>query len=193
MQRVKLKNRVKPAGGSLPKSRKKVGKAGKVLTEKKDSATGQYVKGNKSGGRKPGVPNQVTTFLKDAFLKAAQLAGDDIAIEKEVDMNDPGHRGVVGYLRHYAHVEPKTFIGGLVKIMPHQIMMESKKPIRIIHMPAEHLVGIPLDKIRVVEEVFDHVAKRMGGDAPKMIEGTTNKEDDGSEYKKIIGDDDDDV
>ncbi len=48
------------------------------------NATG-FTKGrSKSGGRKAGTPNKVTSALKEAILEAAEVAG--------------GNEGLVGYL-----------------------------------------------------------------------------------------------
>lgn len=64
-------------------------------------------KGRKTGGRTKGTPNKTTALLKDATLKAAELAG--------------GEDGLVGYLKEQALNNPGPFMGLLGKILPLQV------------------------------------------------------------------------
>lgn len=64
-------------------------------------------------GRKKGTPNKTTTFLRDAILKATDLAGQEISGKEG--------SGAVEYLRHLAINHPPAFAGLLGKILPTQI------------------------------------------------------------------------
>ena len=65
-------------------------------------------------GRTAGTPNKTTGLLKDAILKAASLAGNDLTNAK-----DDG--GLVAYLRFQAKLNPTSFIPLLGKVLPMQI------------------------------------------------------------------------
>lgn len=62
-------------------------------------------------GRKKGVPNKTTQFLKDAILLAAEDVGED----------GKGRGGLTGYCRFLAKEEPKAFAGLMGKVLPTQI------------------------------------------------------------------------
>ena len=68
-------------------------------------------KGQRPGGRKKGVPNKLTTILKDAILLAAEQVGED----------GRGKDGLVGYLRKIARTQPKTYAALLGRLLPYQI------------------------------------------------------------------------
>lgn len=61
-------------------------------------------------GRPKGVPNKLTALLKDAILKAAELAGED----------GKGKNGMVGYLTAQASANPGPFMTLLGKVLPIQ-------------------------------------------------------------------------
>ena len=61
----------------------------------------------KTGGRQPGTPNKTTALLKDAILKAAELAG--------------GEGGLVQYLTDQATANPAAFMTLLGKVLPMQV------------------------------------------------------------------------
>ena len=65
------------------------------------------MKGKKTGGRRKGSPNKTTALLKDAVLRAAELAGGDDGIE--------------GYLKIQARINPGPFMALLGKVLPMQI------------------------------------------------------------------------
>ena len=58
-------------------------------------------------GRPKGSQNKTTTLLKDAILKAAELAG--------------GREGLVGYLQKQAEENPGPFMALLGKVLPMQV------------------------------------------------------------------------
>jgi hypothetical protein len=58
----------------------------------------------KGAGRPPGVPNKITTALKEAILQAAENAGGD--------------EGIVGYLSRLAIENSSAFAGLLGKVLP---------------------------------------------------------------------------
>jgi hypothetical protein len=68
-------------------------------------------------GRKKGTPNKTTALLKDAILKAAELAGDS--------------EGLVGYLKIQASANPGPFMALLGKVLPMQVTGEDGGPVTI--------------------------------------------------------------
>lgn len=60
-------------------------------------------------GRKKGTPNKTTALLKDAILKAAQVAGGG---DKD---------GLVNYLTNQARENPTPFMSLLGKVLPMQV------------------------------------------------------------------------
>jgi hypothetical protein len=58
----------------------------------------------KTGGRRKGTPNKLTTDLKEAILGAAEAAG--------------GPEGMMGYLKNLAVVNSSAFAALLGKILP---------------------------------------------------------------------------
>lgn len=72
-------------------------------------------------GRKEGVPNKITTTLKEAILTAAEKCGRD----------GKGKDGLVGYLQMLAVDEPKAFAGLLGRVIPLQVTGEDGGDINI--------------------------------------------------------------
>lgn len=62
-------------------------------------------------GRAKGTPNKTTALLKDAILKAAEAAGNDI-----------DGSGLEGYLKAQAITNPGPFMALLGKVLPLQIL-----------------------------------------------------------------------
>ena len=58
----------------------------------------------KTGGRKKGTPNKISSALKEAILEAAEQAG--------------GEDGIVGYLVVQALANPAAFMSLLGKVLP---------------------------------------------------------------------------
>ena len=79
-------------------------------------------KGEHKGGRKKGTPNKTTRLLKDAILKAAEIAGNNLDKKGK-------ESGLVKYLAIQANRNPKTFIPLLGKVLPLQIKSEGEGPI----------------------------------------------------------------
>ncbi len=67
--------------------------------------------GERRGGRQKGTPNKTTALLKDAILKAAELAGNRV-----------GEDGMVSYLTHQAEENPGPFMSLLGKVLPMQVV-----------------------------------------------------------------------
>jgi hypothetical protein len=77
-------------------------------------------KGERRGGSAPGVPNKMTTTLKDAILKAAELVGAD----------GKGKDGLVGNLKDLAGNRKELFVPLLARVLPLQINAKSdEKPV----------------------------------------------------------------
>lgn len=82
--------------------------------------------GERRCGRAKGTPNKSTALLKDAILRAAELAGNDIsnAADKKAKL------GLVNYLKNQAHVNPKAFLPLLAKVLPLQLTGDGGGPIQ---------------------------------------------------------------
>jgi hypothetical protein len=65
-------------------------------------------------GRPPGSGNKVPAILKEAIVKAAELAG--------------GKEGLVGYLLTQANANPSAFLGLLGKVLPLQMAGDKDNP-----------------------------------------------------------------
>jgi len=75
----------------------------------------------KTGGRKKGTPNKISSALKEAILEAAEQAG--------------GEHGTVGYLVVQAHANPTAFMSLLGKVLPTALTGGTEKddaPLKII-------------------------------------------------------------
>ncbi|WP_019218686.1 hypothetical protein [Bartonella florencae] len=72
-------------------------------------------------GRVKGVPNKNTRLLKEAIIKAAELAG-----------NKYGNEGLVSYLEKQALKCPAAYLALLGKILPLQVTGEDGGAIKII-------------------------------------------------------------
>jgi hypothetical protein len=88
------------------------------MDEKETLKIGQ---GKPGPGRPKGVPNKNTTLLKDAILKAAQLAGEEAG----------GEDGLIDYLKAQAVLNPAPFLGLLGKVLPMQITGENDGPVKL--------------------------------------------------------------
>lgn len=73
-------------------------------------------KGKAGPGRPKGKGNKTTTLLKEAILRAGELAGDDYKNDHKL-----GDGGLVGYLRVQAKENPGPFMGLLGKVLPTQL------------------------------------------------------------------------
>lgn len=78
-------------------------------------------RGNAGKGRPKGSKNKTTALLKDAILKAAEQAGNDV-----------GSEGLVSYLQHQAKVSPAAFMGLLGKVLPMQVTGEDGDPVKVV-------------------------------------------------------------
>lgn len=69
-------------------------------------------------GRPKGSVNKTTALLKDAILKAADLAG--------------GEQGLTGYLQVQAVENPGPFMSLLGKVLPMQVAGEGGGPVKMV-------------------------------------------------------------
>ncbi|WP_175869463.1 hypothetical protein [Bartonella gabonensis] len=72
-------------------------------------------------GRVKGVPNKNTRLLKEAIIKAAELAG-----------NKYGKEGLISYLEKQALKCPAAYLALLGKVLPLQVTGEDGGAIKII-------------------------------------------------------------
>lgn len=69
-------------------------------------------------GRPKGVPNKITSQLKEAILEAATLAGNKA--------------GLVGYLQTQARKNPGAFLTLLGKVLPLQVGGDPDNPLSVV-------------------------------------------------------------
>jgi hypothetical protein len=82
-------------------------------------------------GRAKGTVNKTTALLKDAILKAAELAG--------------GEQGLVGYLAQQAVDNPGPFMALLGKVLPLQIAGDPNNPLEVVTRIERVIIGAAED------------------------------------------------
>lgn len=92
---------------------------GDKQTQNNDRDEGAIGKGKPGPGRPKGSANKHTALLKDAILKAAELAGGG------------GEEGTVNYLKKQATEQPVAFMGLLGKVLPTEIGGKDGGPIEV--------------------------------------------------------------
>jgi|6_EtaG_2_1085325.scaffolds.fasta_scaffold01516_8 hypothetical protein len=70
----------------------------------------------KTGGRKAGTPNKIPGALRDDILKAAELAGVELA-----NTAQEKKEGALTYLKIQAVQRPQAFMSLLGRILPTQV------------------------------------------------------------------------
>lgn len=78
-----------------------------MITPVKQTMENRIGKGKPGPGRPKGVPNRITSLLKDAIIEAAINAG--------------GEDGLTGYLEAQAKENPGPFLSLLGKVLPMQV------------------------------------------------------------------------
>jgi hypothetical protein len=77
-------------------------------------------KGERIGGRQKGTPNRTTGLVREAIVRAAEIAGDK------------GKGGLVGYCTFLARDEPKAFAQLLGRVLPLQVTGEGGGPLQVV-------------------------------------------------------------
>ncbi|WP_139413110.1 hypothetical protein [Bartonella mastomydis] len=90
-------------------------------TEQVLQATKKPMPPNAGKGRVKGVQNKNTRLLKEAIIKAAELAG-----------NEYGNEGLVSYLKKQAVKCPAAYLALLGKVLPLQVTGENGGAINMI-------------------------------------------------------------
>lgn len=82
------------------------------------------------GGRPKGALNKTTVLLKEAILRAAELAGDDLSPDNRKGLKREG--GLIRYLQVQAKSNPNSFMSALLgKVLPLQITGDEESPVNI--------------------------------------------------------------
>ena len=119
-------------------------------------------------GRPKGVPNKITTLLKDAIIRAAEEMGEMEQRNNGSTTWKKGKGGLQGYLQWMASHEPRAFATLLGKVIPLHVIGEIGHRHRIFR-----------DKSEVLEEL-----KQRGipitSVYPKLIDLTPSKDDKGN-------------
>ncbi|WP_175869566.1 hypothetical protein [Bartonella gabonensis] len=90
-------------------------------TEQAPKPKGKLVPPRAGQGRVKGVPNKTTRLLKEAIIKAAELAG-----------NKYGKEGLISYLEKQAIKCPAAYLALLGKVLPLQVTGENGGAIKMI-------------------------------------------------------------
>jgi hypothetical protein len=80
-------------------------------------------------GRKKGSVNKTTALLKDAIIKASELAGED----------GKGKGKTVGYLKKLAVDHPPAFAQLLGKVLPMQIQGAGKDGAHLVELRVKYV------------------------------------------------------
>jgi hypothetical protein len=129
-----------------------------AMTEPKSVAT-SFKKGRKkTGGRKAGVPNKTTRFLREAIILAAEAVGSD----------GNGKDGLVGYLMKVANKNTAGFCSLLGRVMPLQIETEDE-PKEKVHLTLEE-ARVELNKRGISDSFLIYLLKRQAEAFPKVVD-----------------------
>lgn len=98
-----------------------------------------------TGAHRPkGVPNKVSTSVKEAIMTACALHGSD----------GVGKDGLIGYLSEVVK-DFKIGAGLLRAVLPLQVKMQANQPVQILNIPAEMLTGLPSYALDILEAVIN--------------------------------------
>ena len=114
----------------------------------------------KTGGRKKGTPNKISSALKEAILEAAENAGKRLKPDAE--------SGTVAYLEQIAIQEPASFCGLLGKVLPMTIA-DAEQNRETKYVVRSHIVW-PKDKDGNI--IWPEWAKDKSG-CPQPINGVS--------------------
>jgi hypothetical protein len=124
----------------------------------------------KTGGRKKGTPNKISSALKEAILEAAENAGKRLKPDAQ--------SGTVAYLEQIAIQEPACFCSLLGKVLPMTIAdAEQKRENKIV---VKRTVVWPKDKDGNI--IWPEWAKDKGG-RPQPINGFSPADLSGSDRR----------
>lgn len=123
-----------------------------IMTKRKGRPPAKPIKGA-GPGRPKGAQNKTTAVLKEAILQAAEEVGEVIVdVDKKTGTRTfkNGKGGLLGYLRHVARNDLKSFSGLLGKVLPMQITGEGGGPVQF-----ERLERVIVDPEEGTEEIYD--------------------------------------
>lgn len=82
---------------------------------------------NAGKGREKGVPNKLTSQIRDAIAGALKAEGDRLAA---LDATGEVKPGALGYMQWLSRSEPRAFATLIGKLLPAQITGEDGEPLR---------------------------------------------------------------
>lgn len=126
---------------------------------------GTFPKGYHGPGRKKGVPNKMTTLLKDAIVEAASLVGED----------GQGKDQLIGYLKDLARTEKKAYASLLGRVLPYHIVGKFENETTVVHT-VEELEAALRERGLPAGNIFEPSGYQPGSHA-KLI-GSNRKSDD---------------
>jgi hypothetical protein len=93
--------------------------APRSVNKRKSTGMAKFKKGQSGNprGRPPGAGNKVPGILKEAIVKAAEIAG--------------GKDGLIGYLQTQAIANPSAFMALLGRVVPLQMTGDPDNPIHV--------------------------------------------------------------
>jgi hypothetical protein len=127
--RVRLGGERVGEGGAVVRGKfAELGETDKALGTRRDAKTGRFASGNLVRGRRKGVPNLSTLYLKNCISGAMENLGD---------LDDDGKHGALGYLMWLGRRHPGPFASIAKKLLPSVIVDET--PVRPAEMDLQVL------------------------------------------------------
>jgi hypothetical protein len=128
---------------------------------------GTFPKGYRGPGRKAGIPNKMTTLLKDAIITAAELVGED----------GKGKGQLIGYLKDLAVNEKKAYASLLARVLPYHIVAHNHNTTEVVHTVEQLEEALRARGLPVAPMVSSGF---VPGDNAKLV-GSNKKKDRGDE------------
>lgn len=128
-------------------------------------------------GRPKGSLNKTTNILKDALIKAAAEAWNDVleynTKKKTYKIKKGKGEDLIAYLRRMAVLEPAPFMSMLSKVLPHQLTGADDGPIKHEHehKEAAEFIHSQLDRLaeRQRQKLISEETLATGSDGSQVV------------------------